>query len=201
MFKNIKYLYVVISTILIFVVTYMVLLKPLQKVEKRCEEENKEIENLMSRVLLQTYYTGNCTLGKESRIRAIGDEGTISPIKDVLIENQVVLYISSSYCNTCVDDAISKMKSFLEKYPRMNFLILASGFSLRELSLIKEDRDINFPIFSVSDDDSSFFKKIRSSNYPFFFTIDKGFNISNIFFPMKKSIILENRYFKQFISK
>jgi len=89
----------------------------------------------------------------------------------------------------------------LIEYPNKEFVIISDGFSLRELKLMKSDRHINVSIYSLIKSKLPFFDKLDEAKYPYYFVVDNNLEVSNVFFPMKSSSIIEKRYFNQFNSK
>lgn len=153
-----------------------------------------KIERLESRILLQTNYSGHVKIPEKYRIQSI--TGELKLAKDFFTIQTLVLYISSNQCNSCINDAINKVETYLQKQPEFKYVIISKGFGLRELKLMQTDRNINAKIYSLVTNDFSFFNKMDEVSFPFYFVVDENVEVSNIFFPMKSSSILEDRYFE-----
>lgn len=171
----------------------------LENIKKNSLKQEEEIENLRSRVLLHSYYSGNYYLSEEFNLA--DTNGGLKIASEVFKKKSVILYLNSNYCHTCVDDAIAKMRNSKKKYSNIEFVVITRGYSLRELKLMQTNKNIQFPVYSVDNSKSSFLEKMKETPYPFYFVINDDLQVSNIFFPMKSSSILENRYFSQFNSK
>ncbi|MCR8667551.1 hypothetical protein NO995_07655 [Aestuariibaculum sp. M13] len=159
----------------------------------------EKIEKLSTRVLLQSHYSGHIKIPENNKLQTV--EGDLQYFAKVFSELNLVLYISSNQCNSCMNDAIDKVETYLKNHPEFKYVIISKGFSLRELKLIQTVRGINAEIYSLTNVELSFFKKMDDVQYPYYFTVNKNLEISNIFFPIKSSSILENRYFNKLKSK
>ncbi|GAL68875.1 hypothetical protein [Jejuia pallidilutea] len=154
-----------------------------------------EIEGLRSRVLLQSRYSGLIKIPENNKLKNI--KGSLQCFSIVFPESKLVLYISSNQCDSCINDAIDKVETYLKKHPEFKYVIISKGFSLRELKLMQTDRNINADIYALTNIELSFFNKMDEVHYPYYFVVNKNLEVSNIFFPIKSSSILEDRYFKQ----
>lgn len=154
-----------------------------------------EIESLRSRVLLQSHYSGFFKFSEDYNMDLINEDS--KHVVDVFSGLTSVLYISSNQCTSCIDDAIDKMESQIMKYPNLENVIISNGFALRELKLMKTSRNIKAPIYSITNNKISFFNKMDKALFPYYFTVNSNLEVSNIFFPIKSSSILEEQYFKQ----
>lgn len=155
-----------------------------------------KIEELRSRVLLQSHYSGHINIPANYRLQNIN--GDLQYFTTVFSEINLVLYISSNQCDSCINDAIDKVETYLKKHPEFKYVIISKGFNLRELKLMRVDRNIRAEIYSLTNIELSFFNKMNEVQYPYYFVVNKNLEVSNVFFPMKSSSILEDRYFKQF---
>lgn len=66
---------------------------------------------------------------------------------------------------------------------------------------MKKDRNINAEVYSLYSKDFSFFNKMDEVSFPFYFVVDEKLEVSNVFFPMKSSSILEDRYFENIYNR
>lgn len=161
-------------------------------------EYDAKMEKLISRMLLQTNYSGYVKIPKEYSVQSI--TGKSKSVIDIFATKTLALYINSNQCDSCINDAINKIETYLKKHPEFKYMIISKGFNLRELKLMQIDRNINAEIYSFIDSDFSFFKKMDKVQFPFYFVIDQNLEVSNIFFPLKSSSIIEDKYFEN-ISK
>lgn len=154
-----------------------------------------KIEELRARVLLQSRYSGLIKIPENNKLKTI--EGDLHYFTTVFSELNLVLYINSNQCDSCINDAINKVETYLKKHPEFKYVIISKGFSLRELKLMQVDRNIGAEIYSLANIELSFFNKMDEVQYPYYFIVNKNLEVSNIFFPIKSSSVLEDRYFKQ----
>ncbi|GAA3560896.1 hypothetical protein [Snuella lapsa] len=157
-----------------------------------------EIENLRSRVLFQSNFSGFFNFSTDYYIQTIN--GDSKSIVDVFSDLTVVLYISTNQCTSCIDDSIEKIQERLKKHPNLEYIIFSSGFTLRELMLIKTNKKLKASIYSITNNRSHFFNKMDKALFPYYFTVNSNLEVSNIFFPQKSSSILEVRYFERLSS-
>lgn len=192
--KQKKYL-VYIGLFLISVVLGLTFFFTIRNNKQQSVQYVAKIEELRSRVLLQAHYSGHITIPKNNKLKTI--KGDLQYFTTVFLELNLVLYISSNQCNSCINDAIDKVETYLKKHPEFKYVIISKGFSLRELKLMQVDRNINAQIYALSNKEFAFFNKTDQVHYPYYFVVNKNLEVSNIFFPMKSSSIIEDRYFKQ----
>ena len=93
-------------------------------------------EDLMSRVLLQSRYSGFYRILKNYKLKTIN--GNSKYLKDIISNTTLILYINFNQCNSCIIDAFNKIESYLKNKPNMEYIIFSSGFNLRELKLKKK---------------------------------------------------------------
>lgn len=179
-------------TIIVLGITFFYLIK---NNNQQSVQYAAKIEKLRSRVLLQSRYSGHVKIPKNNKLKTI--KGDLKCFTEVFLELNLVLYISSNQCDSCINDAIDKVETYLKKHPEFKYIIISKDFNLRELKLMQEDRNIHAEIYSLTDIELSFFNKYEVQ-YPYYFVVNKNLEVSNIFFPLKSSSILEDRYFKQF---
>ena len=148
----------------------------------------------MSRILLQSRYSGFYKVSKSYKLKTTN--GDSKYLSDIISNTTLVLYINSNQCNSCIIDAIDKIESYLKNEPDMEYIIFSSGFSLRELKLKKRDNNLKVSIYSLNNRKNSFFNKMDEVGFPYYFTLNSNLEISNIFFPLKSSTDLEEKYFK-----
>lgn len=163
--------------------------------KQRSVQHADKIEELRSRVLLQSHYSGHIKIPESNKLKTI--DGDLQYFTTVFTKLHLVLFISSSQCNSCINDAIDKVEAYLKEHPEFKYVIISKGFSLRELKLMQVDRNINAQIYALSNKEFAFFNKTDQVHYPYYFVVNKNLEVSNIFFPMKSSSIIEDRYFKQ----
>ncbi|TWO31561.1 hypothetical protein E1J38_013100 [Seonamhaeicola sediminis] len=154
-----------------------------------------EIEGLRSRVLLQSRYSGLIKIPENNKLKTI--EGDLHYFTTVFSKLNLVLYINSNQCDSCINDAIDKVENYLKKHPEFKYVIISKDFNLRELKLMQTNRNISTEIYSLTNTELSFFNKMDEVQYPYYFTVNSNLEVSNIFFPIKSSSILEVRYFEQ----
>ncbi|APY12035.1 hypothetical protein BWZ22_12705 [Seonamhaeicola sp. S2-3] len=162
----------------------------LEEYKNVSQKQNDEIVELKSRVLLQSKYSGFFKFPDNYVLQSI--EGNSKLVEDVFYDLTIVLYISSRFCDSCIEDSLAKIKNSGKKY-----IIVSNGFSLRELKLIKKEKEISAPMYSIMNNNISFYRNMENASYPYYFTIDEDLEVSNVFFPIKSSTNLEDRYFKQ----
>ena len=183
---------------IILIVTTILLFGHCKKEQYQINKEDKlksVKEGLMSRVLLQSKYSGFYKISEKYKLKTInGDSKYLTNI--VSNTTTLVLYINSNQCNSCIIDAIDKIENYLKTKPKMEYIIFSSGFSLRELKLKKRDYNLKGSIYSLGNEKLSFFNKMEEANFPYYFTINSDLEFSNVFFPFKSSSELEKKYFK-----
>ncbi|WP_203257020.1 hypothetical protein [Hyunsoonleella ulvae] len=178
-------------TSVILGLTFFFIIK--NKKQESVKHDVAKIEELRSRVLLHSHYSGHVTIPKDNKLKNI--KGNLEYFSKVFPESKLVLYISSNQCNSCINDAVNKVETYLKTHPKFKYVIISKGFSLRELKLMQTDRNIGAEIYALTDIELSFFNKMDEVQYPYYFVVNKNLEVSNVFFPIKSSSILEDRYF------
>lgn len=153
------------------------------------------IEELRSRVLLHSRFSGHIEIPENNKLKTI--KGDLQYFTKVFSELNIVLYINSNQCDSCINDAIDKVEKYLKKHPEFNYIIISKGFNLRELKLMRANRNIHAEIYSLINNKIAFFNRMDEVQYPYYFLVNKSLEVSNVFFPIKSSSTLEDRYFKQ----
>jgi len=96
----------------------------------------------------------------------------------------VVLYISSLYCNDCVNYALNLIKiTIIDKNVNVNILIFASGYKLRDLYVFARTNEFDETCFYNVN---SLNMPIEELNMPFIFTLDDRKIPVHFFIPRKE---------------
>lgn len=96
----------------------------------------------------------------------------------------IVLYISSLFCNDCVDYALSLIKStIINKNENVNIIIFASGYRLKDLYVFSRSNEFDDRCFySVN----SLNMPIEELKMPFIFILDDRKMPDHFFIPQKE---------------
>lgn len=153
------------------------------------------IESLRDRVLFHSMKSFSYSL-ENVKFKSTNDTSIVG--EEILNDKNVVLYIDEGHCMSCIDEYILRLNTASRESESLNFFILSDGIKLRELLLMKNRLGIKVPIYSLLDKkDLIFFNKMSNkTDYPYYFSLDRHLNISDVFFPEKESSVLDKRYFK-----
>ncbi|NIJ46624.1 hypothetical protein FHR24_003119 [Wenyingzhuangia heitensis] len=117
-------------------------------------------------------------------------------IKPLFLKLTYVLYIDNlKHCRPCIDTFIETFKKQSLLHPNLNYVLICKNFNEKELDILINDKNLELPIYTITNDKSFFLKMMDETSFPFYFTINNSLDISNVFLPSKKRPELNTIYF------
>ncbi|WP_111310036.1 hypothetical protein [Confluentibacter sediminis] len=188
-----------IGLFIVFIFFYIFLYFKYKAVNDKLIFTTNSLENTEQLIELYSDFSGYYQFRKDYKITSINNNSLF--LEDLIKKQTVVLFIDEFNCDSCVIDAISKMEYATNGllHLDLDYIIFASGYNMRNLRLLVSNKKVKTPVFKI-EEDSPFIRKMKKSERPFFFILDKNLEVSSIIFPQKNKINkLENRYLLNYI--
>jgi len=167
----------------------------------RIQNNQNAIEALTGRIYL---LSDNCCNRQLSAKTSLMDTNNNQIYPEQIINTpKIVFYANKFQCQSCVKEAfkeyIDRIKNrHLGKYA----IVLAENYNKREINLMFDSHNFIIPVFILNSSLNSDLNKLGMIGKPYFFYINKNFEISNLWFPHSKiDSLINNDYFNLLYDK
>ncbi|MCQ0110917.1 hypothetical protein [Zhouia amylolytica] len=150
-------------------------------------------------------------LSKRSNIRAIElanqgkeintniplqSDGTHALVLGEIIKKNDLVFVFSknNYCKTCIDLQLELISEVFKEDAENKIKIFANNYTKDDLKVLKDTLNLNFEIYGILNDDLVLLG--NSQSFPFYFRVDEGFKMKDIFIPAGDMKELSRNYLR-----
>lgn len=170
-----------VSIICLIVLTF-IMLNNKKRDKIRIQNKQDAIEALTDRIYLLSNTCCNRQLSPKISLMDINNNQIY--LEQIINTPKIVLYANKFQCQDCVKEAF---KEYIERIKNRHLakyaIILTENYNLREIKLMFDSHNFNLPVFILNSSINSHLYELRLIGKPYFFYINKTFEISNLWFP------------------